>query len=118
MELRMKEAKSSVLMTTSEQRIDSNLYSARNMAKPVNFYCDAPHAHLVHLEGDFSGWAPRAMQKRVDGWWFLEVQLTLGTINTDSGLMATRSWILTRAVSHTMRPMKRSRSSWSTELNV
>ncbi len=48
------------------------------MAKPVNFYCDAPHASSVHLEGDFSGWAPLAMQRRVDGWWFLQVPLTHG----------------------------------------
>lgn len=48
------------------------------MAKPVNFYCDAPQAGSVELEGDFSHWAPLPMQRRVDGWWFLQVPLTHG----------------------------------------
>ncbi len=53
-------------------------YSATNMAKPVNFYCSAPRAQAVQIEGDFSAWKPLAMQRRVDGWWFLEVPLTHG----------------------------------------
>lgn len=53
-------------------------YSAGNMAKPVNFYCDSRLAKVVQIEGDFSGWVPLAMQRRVDGWWFLQVPLTHG----------------------------------------
>ena len=30
-------------------------YSAKNMAKPVNFYCSAPTAQSVCLVGDFNG---------------------------------------------------------------
>ena len=50
------------------------------MAKPINFYCDAPKAGAVHLVGDFNRWNPAAhpMERRVDGWWFLQVPLTHG----------------------------------------
>ena len=65
-------------MSTIEQKSNSNLYSANNMAKPVNFYCNAPQAISVCLEGDFSGWSSLAMRQRVDGWWFLQVPLTHG----------------------------------------
>ena len=53
-------------------------YSARVMAKPVNFYCGATEATLVQLEGDFSGWTRLPMMRRIDGWWFLQVPLTHG----------------------------------------
>ncbi|HZR17363.1 MAG TPA: glycoside hydrolase family 13 [Verrucomicrobiae bacterium] len=65
-------------MNSIDQQTDPNPYSAKHMAKPVNFYCAAPEAKSVHLEGDFSSWAPLPMQRRVDGWWFLQVQLTHG----------------------------------------
>jgi len=55
-----------------------NLYSAKRMAKPVNFYCAAPQANSVTIEGDFSEWLPMPMQRRVDGWWFLQIDLTHG----------------------------------------
>ena len=55
-------------------------YSAGNSTKPVNFYCAASSARSVFLVGDFNGWNPTShpMQKRVDGWWFIEVQLSHG----------------------------------------
>jgi 1,4-alpha-glucan branching enzyme len=31
-------------------------YNAKNMAKPVNFYCSAPTALFVCLVGNFNGW--------------------------------------------------------------
>ena len=65
-------------MKTIDEHQGSNPYSARNMAKPMNFYCSAPHAQSVQLQGDFSRWAPLAMHRRVDGWWFLQVHLTHG----------------------------------------
>jgi 1,4-alpha-glucan branching enzyme len=55
-----------------------SVYSAKRMAKPISFYCGAPDAKSVHLEGDFSGWTRLAMQRRVDGWWFIQVPLTHG----------------------------------------
>ncbi len=48
------------------------------MAKPTNFYCEAPAARSVLLEGDFTDWSPLAMQRRVDGWWFVQVPVTHG----------------------------------------
>jgi 1,4-alpha-glucan branching enzyme len=58
----------------------SACYSARNMAKPFNFYCAASRAKSVNLVGDFNGWDPAShpMKRRVDGWWFLQVPLTHG----------------------------------------
>ncbi len=55
-------------------------YSARNMAKPIHFYCEAPKARSVYLVGDFNQWDPDSlpMQQRVDGWWYLQVPLTHG----------------------------------------
>jgi 1,4-alpha-glucan branching enzyme len=58
----------------------STWYSAKNMIKPVNFYCAAPGAKSVNLVGDFNDWDPTSdpMEQRVDGWWFLQVPLTHG----------------------------------------
>ena len=55
-------------------------YSARDMVKPINFYCDAPNAQAVYLVGDLNRWnsATHPMERRVDGWWFLQVRLTHG----------------------------------------
>jgi 1,4-alpha-glucan branching enzyme len=67
-------------MQTLDQKLSHATYSARSMAKPVHFYCEAPKARAVHLVGDFNGWNPTAdeMAQRVDGWWFIEVNLTHG----------------------------------------
>jgi 1,4-alpha-glucan branching enzyme len=58
----------------------STAYSVRDMAKPVNFYCAAPKAKSVYLAGDFNEWdsSSLSMERRVDGWWFLQVPLTHG----------------------------------------
>ncbi len=55
-------------------------YLPGSMAKPVSFYCAAPNALSVCLVGDFNRWdsASHPMRRRVDGWWFIEVQLTRG----------------------------------------
>jgi 1,4-alpha-glucan branching enzyme len=53
-------------------------YSARNSLKPINFFCDAPEAKSVQLVGDFNQWRPVAMQRRPDGWWSLQVELSHG----------------------------------------
>jgi 1,4-alpha-glucan branching enzyme len=55
-------------------------YNAKNMAKPVNFYCSAPTALFVCLVGDFNGWNSFAnpMRRQPDGCWFAQVQLTHG----------------------------------------
>ncbi len=56
----------------------SQLYSASNSHRPINFYCSAPGAKSVHLAGDFSRWHPIPMSRRVDGWWFIQVELPHG----------------------------------------
>jgi 1,4-alpha-glucan branching enzyme len=46
-------------------------YSAKRMAKPVNFYCHArPGAKSVRLVGDFNDWdlTSLPMQRQPDGW--------------------------------------------------
>lgn len=65
-------------MKATEENQGSSLYSAKNMSKPINFYCSAPEAHSVLLQGDFTDWNLLPMQRRIDGWWFLEVPLTHG----------------------------------------
>jgi 1,4-alpha-glucan branching enzyme len=62
------------------ERPTTNTYSARNMVKPVNFYLARPDATSVNLAGDFNGWNLNSlpMQRRVDGWWFIQVPLTHG----------------------------------------
>lgn len=56
----------------------SQLYSASNSLRPVNFYCSAPGAKSVALAGDFNHWHPIPMRQRVDGWWFIQVDLPHG----------------------------------------
>src|SRR6266404_253956 len=67
-------------MNSTIERPGSIRYSARNVIKPINFYCAAPEAQSVYLMGDFNNWNPTSlpMERRVDGWWFLQVQLTHG----------------------------------------
>ena len=67
-------------MDTLHANPHSTTYSTREMTKPVNFYCAAPRAKSVTLAGDFNDWDPASlpMERRVDGWWFLQVPLTHG----------------------------------------
>ncbi len=55
-------------------------YSARKMAKPINFICHAPGAKSVFLVGDFNDWDPTAypMQRQPDGAWLIQISLTHG----------------------------------------
>ena len=55
-------------------------YSAKKMAKPVNFVCVAPSAKAVCLTGEFNGWDPQAhpMRRQPDGAWLLQVALHHG----------------------------------------
>jgi 1,4-alpha-glucan branching enzyme len=67
-------------MSISTDRRGDGLYSARKMAKPVNFFLTAPQAHKVSVIGDFNDWDPAAnpMQRRIDGAWFAQIPLTHG----------------------------------------
>jgi len=55
-------------------------YSAKNMAKPVNFRCQAPNARSVSLIGDFNQWTANThpMSQQPDGSWFVQVPLHHG----------------------------------------
>jgi 1,4-alpha-glucan branching enzyme len=55
-------------------------YSAKHMRKPVNFFYATPDAKAVNLMGDFNNWDPKSlpMERRVDGWWSIQVPLTHG----------------------------------------
>ena len=67
-------------MNSMFEKNTNNAYAARRTTKPVNFYYSAPSAQSVYLVGDFNGWDPTShpMRRRVDGWWFIEVQLRHG----------------------------------------
>jgi 1,4-alpha-glucan branching enzyme len=58
----------------------SDRYSAKKMAKPINFVCVAPQAQQVHLSGDFNDWDPMAhpMKRQPDGNWLVQVNLNHG----------------------------------------
>ncbi len=58
----------------------TNRYSARNMAKPVNFFCSAPGARNVCVVGDFNEWQPGAhpMERQPDGSWKAVLSLNHG----------------------------------------
>jgi 1,4-alpha-glucan branching enzyme len=57
-----------------------NRYSAKNMAKPVNFVCRAPDAKEVFITGDFNDWDPTShpMRRQPDGAWQIHLPLIHG----------------------------------------
>jgi 1,4-alpha-glucan branching enzyme len=65
-------------MNTTLNHPDTTDFSVKHAHKPVNFYCAAPHAKSVAIVGDFNHWQPFPMQKSVDGWWLVQVELKHG----------------------------------------
>jgi 1,4-alpha-glucan branching enzyme len=65
-------------MNIMQHNSHNAFYSAENSHKPVNFYCAAPRAKSVEITGDFNRWHPLPMQRSVDGWWFVQIQLCHG----------------------------------------
>ncbi len=61
-------------------KIAPNRYSAKKMAKPVNFACFAPKAHRVTITGDFNHWDKEShpMARQPDGAWTIQLQLNHG----------------------------------------
>jgi 1,4-alpha-glucan branching enzyme len=55
-------------------------YSAKKMAKPINFRCQAPQARAVSIIGEFNHWDPAVhlMQRQPDGSWYLQIPLHHG----------------------------------------
>ena len=67
-------------MNSTYEKPNPTRYSAKHMAKPVSFFFAAPQALAVCLSGDFNDWNPTShpMERRADGWWYLQVPLTHG----------------------------------------
>jgi 1,4-alpha-glucan branching enzyme len=63
--------------TVQNETLDLH-YSAKNSLKLVSFYCAAPEAESVKIAGDFNDWHPGPMQRTLDGWWFVRLQLCHG----------------------------------------
>ena len=61
-------------------KIHADRYSAKKMAKPVNFVCVAPEANQVFLTGDFNDWDPGShpMKRQPDGAWQISLPLNHG----------------------------------------
>ncbi len=55
-------------------------YSAKKMAKPINFIFYAPDARSVSLVGDFNDWNPAAhpMERQPDGAWLIQIPMNHG----------------------------------------
>ena len=55
-------------------------YSAKGMAKPINFLCIAPEAQEVCVIGDFNEWDgnSHAMNRHFDGSWSTQIDLHHG----------------------------------------
>ena len=55
-------------------------YSAKTMAKPINFLCIAPEAQEVCVIGDFNEWDgnSHAMNRHFDGSWSTQIDLHHG----------------------------------------
>ena len=75
-----KQMQMSYTMRSSSSHSTHNRYSAKNMAKPVNFFCLAPEARAVSVVGDFNDWHPNVhpMRRQADGSWYLQIPLNHG----------------------------------------
>jgi len=65
-------------MNTVHDKPGNEIHSANHTIKPVNFYCSARGAKTVQLAGNFNLWHPILMDRREDGWWFIQVWLAQG----------------------------------------
>ena len=65
-------------MKTIQNHSNGADYSAKNSLRPVNFYCAAPEAKKVEIAGDFNHWHAFPMNRLLDGWWFVRLELCHG----------------------------------------
>lgn len=65
-------------MKTIQNHSNGADYSAKNSLRSVNFYCAAPEAKKVEITGDFNHWHSFPMQRLLDGWWFVRLELCHG----------------------------------------
>jgi len=66
------------MMETCLKKHASERYSARDSLRPTHFYCAAPDAQSVQITGDFNHWQPAPMNRRPDGWWYIQEMLCHG----------------------------------------
>jgi len=52
--------------------------AAEQTLRTVRFYCAAPGAKTVQIAGDFNHWRPLNMQRSVDGWWSIQLEMRHG----------------------------------------
>jgi len=79
-------------MRSSQSNRPHDRYSARNMSKPINFFCVAPEAETVSVVGDFNDWHANhhPMERQADGSWHLRVPLHHGHHHYHFWSMASR----------------------------
>ena len=65
-------------MNAIDEKTRNGAPVAKHPVSPAHFYCQAPGAKSVELTGDFNHWRPFPMERRGDGWWFLQVMLGPG----------------------------------------
>jgi 1,4-alpha-glucan branching enzyme len=65
-------------MNAIDEKRNGGFPAARHSVSPAHFYHHAPQAKAVELTGDFNHWKPFPMERRGDGWWFLQVMLGPG----------------------------------------
>jgi 1,4-alpha-glucan branching enzyme len=66
--------------TDIDWKVAPNRYSAKKMAKPVNFACFASKARHVTIAGQFNNWdtAAHPMRRQPGGAWTIQLQLNHG----------------------------------------
>jgi len=65
-------------MKAMDGRSGGGVSAAKHAFSPIHFYHHAPRAKLVELAGDFNHWKPFPMERRGDGWWFIQVTICQG----------------------------------------
>ena len=65
-------------MKTLGQKEAASPYSAHRSLRAINFYCNDARACSVQIAGDFNQWQPQPLERRLDGWWFVQIQLCHG----------------------------------------
>jgi 1,4-alpha-glucan branching enzyme len=65
-------------MKALEQEKNSYSLSRQKTPRPTHFYCHAPDANQVLVEGDFNAWTGTPMIRQSDGWWYLSTQVNPG----------------------------------------
>ena len=65
-------------MNAIDGKPDRELCSAEHSLRPVHSFCRAPQARSVLLAGDFNRCNPLPMQRRDEGWGFIQVMLIHG----------------------------------------